>query len=356
MNLQILWFCLIAFLWSGYLVLEGFDFGVGMLLPFLPRTESERGAMFASIGPVWDGNEVWLVVAGGATFAAFPAWYGTMFSGFYLALLLILFFLIIRVVSFEWREKGDGPHWRRLWLWANAVGSTGIALVWGIGLSNLLHGVPLDSSGEYTGTFWDLFNGYTVLGGIAFVFVFAFHGATYLTLRTTGDLYERARVTARGLAIGAVAVGGGYLIWTVSVAVDRNDKDVFPPVLPAAIAIAAFALAAILVYAGRTGLAFAFSAAGTAAIVATLFTSLYPRVIVSSPNFANSLTVPGTASAHYTLAVMSVVALIFMPLVLLYQGWTYYVFRARVTGEDVYSPAGMLEGRGEASEGSSATT
>src|SRR5262252_6036201 len=147
MNLEIFWFCLIAVLWGGYFVLEGFAFGVGMLLPFVPRDERERGVMFESIGPVWDANEVWLVVAGGATFAAFPAWYGTMFSGFYLAFLLLLFFLIIRVVSFEWREKGEGAGWRRVWLFANALGSTGIALVWGIGLSNLLNGVPLNSSG-----------------------------------------------------------------------------------------------------------------------------------------------------------------------------------------------------------------
>jgi cytochrome bd ubiquinol oxidase subunit II len=332
MNLQILWFCLIAVLWGGYFVLEGFDFGVGMLLPFVPRNESERSAMFETIGPVWDGNEVWLVVAGGATFAAFPVWYGTMFSGFYLALLLILFFLIIRVVSFEWRGKGAGARWRKVWLWANAVGSTGIPLVWGIGLSNLLHGLPLDSGGGYVGNFWDLFNGYTVLGGIAFVLLFAFHGASFLTLKTTGDLCRRAALAARALAIPAVAVGAGYLIWTVAVAVDRNDKSVFPPVLPAAIAIAAFVLAAILVYAGRSGVAFTLSAVGTLSLVATLFTSLYPRVMVSSPNFANSLTVPGAASAHYTLAVMSVVAVIVTPLVLLYQGWTYYVFRARVTG------------------------
>jgi cytochrome d ubiquinol oxidase subunit II len=332
MDLEIFWFCLIAFLWAGYLVLEGFDFGVGMLLPFLPRNERERSAMFESIGPVWDGNEVWLVVAGGATFAAFPAWYGTMFSGFYLALLLILFFLIIRVVSFEWREKSESPRWRQVWLWVNAVGSTGIALIWGIGLSNLLHGVPLDSDGNYAGDFWDLFTGYTLLGGIAFVLLFAFHGASYLTVRTTGDLCERARRAARTLAIPAVAVVAGYVIWTVAVAVDRNDKDVFPPVLPAAIAIAAIALAAFVVYAGRSGLAFALSAIGTLGLVATLFISLYPRVMVSSPDFANSLTVSGTASAHYTLAVMSVVALIVTPLVLLYQGWTYYVFRARVTG------------------------
>ena len=335
MNLQILWFCLIAVLWGGYFVLEGFDFGVGMLLPFLPRTESERGAMFASIGPVWDGNEVWLVVAGGATFAAFPAWYGTMFSGFYLALLLILFFLIVRVVSFEWRDKGEGKRWRRVWLWANAGGSTGIALIWGIGLSNLLYGLPLDSDGNYAGNFWDLFNGYTVLGGIAFTLVFAFHGAIYLTLRTTGDLCERARRAARMLAIPAVVVAAGYLVWTVAVAVDHNDKDVFPPVLPAAIAIAAFAAAAVLVYVGRSGIAFTLSAIGTLSLVATLFTSLYPRVMVSDPDFANSLTVPGAASAHYTLAVMSVVALICVPLVLLYQGWTYYVFRQRVGGDEI---------------------
>jgi cytochrome bd ubiquinol oxidase subunit II len=343
MNLQILWFCLIAFLWSGYLVLEGFDFGVGMLLPFLPRDESERSAMFETIGPVWDGNEVWLVVAGAATFAAFPAWYGTMFSGFYLALLLILFFLMIRVVSFEWRGKGHGPGWRRVWLLANAVGSTGIAFVWGVGLSSLLHGVPLGSDGSYTGDLWDLFTWYSIAGGIAFVLVFVFHGASFLTLRTTGDLCERAKRAARALAIPAVVVGAGYLIWTVVVAVDRNDKNVFPPVLPAVIAIAGFALAAVLVYAGRNGLAFSFGALATISTVATLFTSLYPRVMVSSPDFGNSLTVPNAASAHYTLAVMSVVALITTPIILLYQGWTYYVFRARVTGEPVRSPAELLE-------------
>jgi cytochrome d ubiquinol oxidase subunit II len=342
MNLQILWFCLIAVLWGGYLVLEGFDFGVGMLLPFVPRDEDERDAMFETIGPVWDGNEVWLVTAGGATFAAFPAWYGTMFSGFYLALLLILFFLIIRVVSFEWREKSEDPRWRHVWMWANAGGSAGIALIWGIGLSNLLHGVPLDADGHYSGTFWDLFSGYTILAGIAFVLVFAFHGASFLTLRTTGDLCSRAQTASRRLAIPAVVVGGGFLIWTVVVAVDRNDKDVFPPVLPAVIAIVAFAAAAFLVFARRSGLAFALSAVGTLSLVATLFTSLYPRVMVSNPDFANSLTVSGAASAHYTLAVMSVVALIFVPIILLYQSWTYYVFRARVTGREVQSPVEAL--------------
>jgi cytochrome d ubiquinol oxidase subunit II len=291
--------------------------------------------MFESIGPVWDGNEVWLVVAAGATFAAFPTWYATMFSGFYLALLLLLFFLIIRVVSFEWRSKSESPRWRAVWLWANAFGSAGIALVWGIALANLIHGVPIDSNGDYDGNLVDLFTGYTVFAGIAFVLLFAFHGASYLTLRTTGDLYDRVRSAARRLAVPATAVGAAFLIWTVVVAVDRNDKDVFPVVLPAVAGIAVLAVASFLIYAGRYGLAFTMTALGTVATVATLFTGLYPRVMVSSTDFSNSLDVSGAASQHYTLAVMTVVALITLPIVLLYQSWSYYVFRARVTGEKI---------------------
>jgi cytochrome d ubiquinol oxidase subunit II len=342
MDLQIFWFCLIAVLWSGYFLLEGFDFGVGMLLPFLPKDERERSQMFRTIGPVWDGNEVWLVIAGGATFAAFPAWYGTMFSGFYLALLLVLFFLIIRVVSFEWREKSESPGWRTVWMCANAVGSFGAALVWGIGLSNLLYGLPIDSSGEFSGTFWDLFSGYTVLGGVTVILLFAFHGSTFLTIRTTGELCERAAATARRLSVVALLAAAAFLSWTVAVAVDRNDKGVFPPVLPAALGIAAVALAVVFVAMRRSGLAFTMTALATVGWVATIFTSLYPRVMVSSPNFANSLTVDSASSAHYTLVVMTVVAAIFVPLVLVYQGWTYHVFRARVGGEEVRAPGDVL--------------
>jgi cytochrome bd ubiquinol oxidase subunit II len=339
MDLQTLWFVLIAVLWGGYFLLEGFDFGVGMLLPFLPRDENERGVMLRTIGPVWDGNEVWLVVAGGATFAAFPSWYATMFSGFYIALLLVLFFLIIRVVSFEWRSKRTGAGWRTMWLWANAVGSLGASLIWGVGLANLVYGVPLNSDGDFAGDFWDLFSWYTILAGLAVVLVFAFHGATFLTMRTTGDLCERASRTARRLSLPAAVVGTGLLVATVVIATDRNDKDVFPPVLPAALAVAALVLALVFAVARRSLWSFAMTALGAVLLVATLFTSLYPRVMVSSPNFGNSLTVDNAASAHYTLAVMSVVALIFVPLVLLYQAWTYRVFRHRVGGEEV-EPAG----------------
>ena len=333
MSLADLWFILIAVLWAGYFVLEGFDFGVGMLLPFLPKDEKERGMMFESIGPVWDGNEVWLVVAGGATFAAFPGWYASMFSGFYLALLLVLVFLIIRVVSFEWRAKSKSPRWRAVWLAANSVGSFGAALVWGVGLSALLYGTPLDSSGDYTGTFWDLFNAYTVFAGLTVVAYFAFHGAVFLTLRATGDLCERALKAARMLALPATALAAAFMIWTVVVAVDRNDKNVFPPVLPAVLGIAAAVLAVAFVLQGRTGRAFVSTALGAILLVATLFTSLYPRVMVSSPDFGNSLTVSNASSAHYTLVVMTVVALLTLPVVLLYQAWTYHVFRHRVTGD-----------------------
>ncbi len=330
MDLQILWFCLIALLWTGYFVLEGFDFGVGMLLPVVPRDDGERGILLRTIGPVWDGNEVWLVVAGGATFAAFPAWYATMFSGFYVALLLVLVLLIVRVVSFEWRSKSTSPRWRTIWSWANTVGSLGAALIWAIGLANLVGGVPIASNGDYAGTFWDLFSPYTLLAGVAIVALFAFHGATFLTLRTVGEVHDRAEQTARRLALPAAALAIVFVASTVAVAIDRNDKNLFPPALPAAISIAALLLAVVFVLTGANPRAFAMTAAGIAAAVATLFTSLYPRVMVSHPTFGSSLTIHTAASSHYALQVMSVVALIFVPLVLLYQGWTYYVFRHRV--------------------------
>jgi cytochrome d ubiquinol oxidase subunit II len=334
MDLELLWFCLIAILWAGYFLLEGFDFGVGMLLPAVGRSDEERSTLLRTIGPVWDGNEVWLITAGGATFAAFPAWYATMFSGFYVALLLVLFFLIIRVVSFEWRSKSEDPGWRTFWTWCNTVGSIGAPLIWGVGLSALLYGTPIDSDGDYAGSFWDLFSPYTVFAGVAVVVLFAFHGATFLTLRlVAGDLHDRAEHAARRLALPAAALAAIFLAWTVVVAMDSNAKDLFPPALPAALGVVAMLLALVFLFQGSSGRAFAMSGLAAIAVVATLFVSLYPRVMVSNPDFGNSLTVDGAASSEYALQVMSVVALMFVPLVLAYQGWTYYVFRRRVGGE-----------------------
>ena len=344
MGLETFWFCLIAVLWAGYFVLEGFDFGVGMLLRYLPArgSESERSMMFQSIGPVWDGNEVWLVVAAGATFAAFPAWYATMFSGFYIALLMVLVLLIVRVVSFEWRQKSDDPRWRATWLWMNTIASFGAPFIWGVALANLVNGLALSSSHVFTGNFLDLFRPYTVFAGLAVVALFALHGATYLTLRTTGGFSERAAKTAGRLAIPAGLLGIGLVGWTVAVAHDHNARGVVPTLIPAVLTAIVLIAAVAFTRSRRTGWAFAMTALGAVGVVATIFTGLYPRVLVSSPTFANSLTISNAAAGHYALEVITVAGAILTPIVLLYQGWTYYVFRKRLGGERAESPVAAL--------------
>jgi cytochrome bd ubiquinol oxidase subunit II len=344
MGLDTVWFCLIAGLWSGYLVLEGFDFGVGMLQPFVARDERERGVVFSSIGPVWDGNEVWLVVAAAATFAAFPAWYATMFSGFYVALLLVLVLLVVRAVSFEWRERGDGNRWRRWWSVVHAGASVAIPFMWGLALASLLHGVPLASNGTFAGSLSDLFSPYAIFAGIVLVLLSLFNGATYLTLRLTGGLRARAQRAATASAWPAAVAGCVFAGWTVVESVDSNDRGVFPSVLPAGLAVTALGLAVWFATRGRSGRAFTATAGGIVLLVATLFTGLYPRVLVSSPDFGNSLTLSNAASAHYTLAVMTVAALILAPVVLLYQGWTYHVLRSRLAGEE--TPPAVIVGGG----------
>jgi cytochrome bd ubiquinol oxidase subunit II len=331
-DLEIVWFVLIAAFWGAYFVLEGFDFGVGILLPVVARSEEERRAMLETIGPHWDGNEVWLVIVGATTFAAFPAWYATMFSGFYVALLLVLVLLILRAVAFEWREKSEHPRWLAFWRWANTIASVGAPFVWGVALANLVGGVPLSSEGDYAGDFADLFSPYTVAAGLAVVALFTFHGATFLAIRAHGDLRDRAAAAARRLSVPAVFGVIAVLAWTVAVAVDRNERGVLGPTVPAAFAATALLLAGVFAATRRAGLAFAMTAAGALGVVATIFTALYPRVLVSQPDFANSLTIEGAASAHYTLTVITVVAGFLVPAFLVYQGWTYHVFRQRLGG------------------------
>jgi cytochrome d ubiquinol oxidase subunit II len=324
-QLTTIWFVLIAVLWTGYFVLEGFDFGVGMILPFLSRGDADRRTMINTIGPVWDGNEVWLVTAGGATFAAFPQWYASLFSGFYLALLLILVALIVRGVSFEFRGKVPSDRWRGNWDRAIFWGSAGPALLWGVAFANIVRGVPLNADHVFTGNLITLLNPYGLLGGLATLTLFALHGAIFTALKTTGELRIRARRMALRLAAAAVPVAAAFLAVS-QIAHGRAATDI-----TAALAAVALLGGVAAVARGREGWAFLGIALTITLAVATLFGDLWPNVLPSSTAAAYNLTVHNASSSHYTLTVMTWVAVIFTPVVLAYQSWTYWVFRKRLT-------------------------
>ena len=334
MQLVPFWFILIAVLWTGFFILEGFDFGVGMLHSAVGRDDAERRAAINTIGPLWDGNEVWLIVAGAGMFAAFPGWYATMFSGLYLALVLLLTSLIIRGVSFEYRGKRDAAQWRRTWDWALTVGSVLAPLLIGIALGDLLAGLPIDSAQNYTGSFWDLFQPYAVFTGVTFVLICLQHGATFLSLKTTAEMHERSRLQARRIAPFAAAAVTGFIIWTHVTA-----STTFFLNLIELLAILAVLAAATAVYARRDGFAFAATTVTIAACILAIFADLYPNLMVSSTSKAYSLTVHNAASTPYSLKAMTVVVVVFLPLVLIYQAWTYYVFRRRVSASEFQPPA-----------------
>jgi cytochrome bd ubiquinol oxidase subunit II len=325
MTLVSFWFVVVVVFWTGFLVLEGFDFGVGMLHGVVGRDDRGRALALRTIGPLWDGNEVWLIVAAAGTFAAFPGWYATMFSGFYLAFLLVLVALIARGVSFEFGGRRDSAGWRRSWQLATTGGSLLVPLLIGVALGNLLAGVPIGADQEYAGTVVDLLNGYALFCGVTVVLLCLLHGASFLALKTAGEVRERAMRVGRLLApVAAVAVAG-FVVWTLSM--PGNGSLTW---LPAAVAILAALAAAWQVGRGRDGPAFAATSVTMAAVVVTIFVALYPRVMVSSLGSASDLTVTNTASAPYSLKVMTVAAAILFPVVLAYQGWTYHVFRSRV--------------------------
>jgi cytochrome d ubiquinol oxidase subunit II len=328
-DLNTLWFILITVLFVGYFILEGFDFGVGILLPFLGKDDRDRRIIINTIGPFWDGNEVWLLTAGGAIFAAFPNWYATMFSGFYLALVLMLFALIVRGAGFEFRSKEKYPAWRSLWDWAIFTGSFVPALLWGVALGNLLRGVPINEDMTYVGGFFNLLNPYALLGGLTSLAVFTLHGAIFLGLKTEGQLTERAMAATK--KVGPVAtvlvflfVVAGYFFTDAFTRLGIN-----PGLIPVA-AGGTLLTAGWFVHQNRLGWAFIMNSLTILFSTVTIFMSLFPRVIVSSLNPDWSLTIYNASSSPYTLKVMSIVALIFVPIVLAYQGWTYWVFRERV--------------------------
>jgi len=338
MELTTVWFTLIAVLWIGYFTLEGFDFGVGILMPFLAKDERERRVMINTIGPVWDGNEVWLLVAGGATFAAFPQWYATLFSGFYLPLLLILLALIVRGVAFEYRAKHDSVVWRRGWDLAIFWGSLLPALLWGVAFGNIVRGVPIDAHMQYTGGFWHLLNPYSLLGGLTTLSLFLAHGAMFLALKTDGPIRLRARALALRLGLVAAVITVAFLLWT-----QVKHGSVSSALLFVAAAVALVGgLLAILREREGWGFAGTFVAIGLG--VAGLFTALFPNVMPTTLSNGISLTTTNASATHYTLTVMTIVAIIFTPLVLVYQAWTYWVFRQRIAVHHIPDATPEYEG------------
>jgi cytochrome bd ubiquinol oxidase subunit II len=339
MDLAILWFVIIAVLWTGYLVLEGFDFGVGMLMSILPRgsaeeREKERRVLVNTIGPVWDGNEVWLLTAGGATFAAFPEWYATLFSGFYLPLLIILVALIVRGVAFEYRGKIADAAWARRCDLAIQVGSWVPAVLWGVAFANLVQGVLLDADHQYVGGFWALLNPFALLGGLTTLTLFLLHGAVFVALKTDGEIRVRARAHAHVLSVVAVIVAGGWALWAqVAYSVAWTW---------AAVAVAAAALLGVSVTnrAGREGWAFTLSAGAIVAAVVLIFGSMFPDVMPGLDG-GESLSIAEASSTPYTLRIMTWVAVFLTPLVIAYQSWTYWVFRRRLTTDHIPAPAGL---------------
>jgi cytochrome d ubiquinol oxidase subunit II len=333
MELTTFWFILIAVLWIGYFVLEGFDFGVGVLLPVLGRDDVDRRVLINTIGPVWDGNEVWLLVAGGATFAAFPEWYASLFSGFYLPLLVILVALIGRGVAFEYRSKIDSGRWRRNWDRVIFFGSLVPAVLWGVAFANIVHGVPLDAAHHYTGNLFTLLNPYGLLGGLATLGLFTLHGAVFVALKTDGEIRRRAR---RLLTIGCLPVVAVAAAFLLASQFDTGRPATWVTAGAAAVALLAGITAGIR---GREGWAFTGTAAAIALAVVTLFGNLWPHVLPSTTAAAYGLTVHNASSTHYTLTVMTWVAVLFTPVVLAYQAWTYWVFRRRLTREVIVPDA-----------------
>ncbi|MFJ6137014.1 cytochrome d ubiquinol oxidase subunit II [Kitasatospora sp. NPDC092286] len=339
MQLHDVWFILIAVLWIGYFFLEGFDFGIGILTKPLARGRAERRVLINTIGPVWDGNEVWLLTAGGATFAAFPDWYATLFSGFYIPLLIILVCLIVRGVAFEYRAKRPEERWQRNWEEAIFWTSLIPAFLWGVAFANIVRGVDIDQQKNYVGGFWDLLNPYAILGGLVTLSLFTFHGAVFAALKTVGDIRERARVMALRAGLVTAVLALAFLVWT------QADNGNGWSLVAMVIAVLALVAALVANQLGREGWAFIASGATVVAAVAMLFLALFPDVMPSTLNTEWSLTVSNASSSPYTLKLMTIVAAVFTPLVLLYQGWTYWVFRKRIGVQHIpgHDPAAALD-------------
>jgi cytochrome d ubiquinol oxidase subunit II len=332
MNYEVIWFYLIAILFIGYFVLEGFDFGVGILLPFIAKDDTRRRMVINTIGPHWDGNEVWLITAGGAMFAAFPHWYATLFSGFYVAFFLLLIALILRGVAFEFRSKVDSKKWKSFWDWSIFFGSLIPALLWGIAFSNFVRGVPIGENFLFIGNFWDLINFYSISGGLVTLTGFMVHGAIFLSMKLEKSFANQVNQLAFKLWIPNVIVLIFFVIQTYFFTDIVNQLGVNPGVVPIS-AVISLLVVGYFIYTNRNGWAFFLNCLAIIFSASTIFMILFPRVLVSSIDPLYSLTIINSASGEYTLRIMSIIALIFVPIVIAYQAWTYWVFRKRIRGD-----------------------
>jgi cytochrome d ubiquinol oxidase subunit II len=332
MTLNTLWFIFIAILYTGFFILEGFDYGVGLLMPFLGKNDLQRRTIINTIGPHWDGNEVWLITAGGATFAAFPNWYATMFSGLYLPLFLLLMGLIIRGVAFEFRSKDDHPLWRKLWDWCIFTGSLIPTILFPVAFANLLRGIPIDAGMQYTGGFFNLLNPYALLAALSFTLLVLFHGASFLSLKTTGEPEQRAQEIQRWLWLLVVLMLIIFLVTSFIATGVQQRLNALMVIFPL-LSVLAIVAAGIFMNRKQAGWIFGMTALAVGCFVGTIFSMLYPNVIVSSLNPAWSLTIQNAASSPTTLKLMTTITLIFLPIILAYQGWAYWVFRKRIVGE-----------------------
>jgi cytochrome d ubiquinol oxidase subunit II len=330
MDLAYLWFFIVGVLFVGYFVLDGFDFGVGMSLPFLGKDEVSRRQVINTIGPVWDLNETWVIVAGACLFAAFPEWYATLFSGFYLALLLILLALIARGVSFEYRHQRDSLQWKRRFDIMIVVGSAVPALLWGVAVGNIVQGVPIGPDHEFTGSLLSLLNPYGLWVGATTLMLFFLHGVYFVGLKTDGQVHHDAQALGKKLALPTVLLAAGTVVWTAMIAMERDAPLVWMVIACGIVAAVSLLASVAFNWMDRDGRAFAAGAVTIVFAVLTLWLALFPYVMPSSTDLAYSLTISNASSTELTLQIMSWAALIFLPMVLLYQGWTYWVFRKRV--------------------------
>lgn len=333
--MEYMWFWIVAFLFVGYFVLDGFDFGVGMSLPFLGKNDVSRRQVINTIGPIWDLNETWVIVAGACLFASFPEWYATLFSGFYLPLLLILLALILRGVSFEYRHQRESAKWKRGFDRMIVIGSAVPALLWGVAFGNIVQGVAINESHIYVGGFFALLNPYSLLVGVTTLLLFFLHGVLFVSLKTDGQVHADARRLVKLAAGPTVLAAAGTVIWTIGIAWDRESPLMLMVVGCGLVAALALIASVLFSMRGRDGRAFTAGAVTVASAVVMLFAALFPYVMPSTIDPAFSLTIENASSTPYTLTIMSWTALIALPLVLAYQTWTYWIFRKRVTRSSI---------------------